>query len=146
METLNFTQFCVKNGLPCDYDTMFNAQLLGSRGLAGNISKRSIKNQDSDFDKMLSENKKAHDLFYQLIKSGEILDADGKLTKESIEKKEREQNNKAIQSKIDSCENYIKFICGMSTSYLKNGKLKKSYQAAVDDHAMQIKELKSKLA
>ena len=35
MEILNFVQFCEKNGYPCDPDTMFQAQLLGSPGLAG---------------------------------------------------------------------------------------------------------------
>jgi hypothetical protein len=27
MESLNFTQFCIKKGFPCDNDTMFHAQL-----------------------------------------------------------------------------------------------------------------------
>lgn len=145
METLNFTQFCAKNGFPCDYDTMFYAQLNGSRGLAGRISQRSIKAQDSDLDKMRSENLKAHQLFYDAIKSGSLIDGEGKLTKEGILKDERERNNKSIQSQIDSYESYIKFVCSMSTSYLKNGKLRKSYQAGVDDHKRRIEELKSKL-
>lgn len=145
METLNFTQFCAKNGYPCDYDTMFQAQLLGSRGLAGRVSQRSIKTQDSDFDKMMSRNTEAHQLFYAAIKSGQLVDGEGKLTKEGILKEERERNNKAIQSQIESCESYIKFVSGMSTSYLKNGKFKKSYQVGVDHNLRQIEELKSKL-
>jgi len=145
METLNFTQFCAKNGYPCDYDTMFQAQLLGSRGLAGRISKRSVKTQDSDFDKMMNKNTEAHQLFYYLVKSGSLIDSEGKLTKEGIEKDERERNNKAIQSQIESCESYIKFVSGMSTSYLKNGKFKRQYQRGVDHHLQQIEELKSKL-
>lgn len=145
METLNFTQFCTKNGYPCDYDTMFQAQLNGSRGLAGRISQRSIKAQDSDFEKMMNRNTEAHQLFYSLVKSGQLIDSDGKLTKEGILKDERDRNNKSIQSQIDSCESYIKFVCSMSTSYLKNGKLKKSYQAGVDDHKQRIEEFKSKL-
>jgi hypothetical protein len=31
----------------------------------------------------------------------------------------------------------------MKTSYLKNGKLKKSYQLAVDDHLQKIENLKN---
>lgn len=145
METLNFTQFCVKNGYPCDYDTMFQAQLLSSRGLAGRVSQRSVKSQDESFHNMMSENSKAHQLFYEAVKSGSLIDSDGKLTKEGILKDERERNNKAIQSQIESCDNYIKFVCSMSTSYLKSGKLKKSYQGGVDHHRKQIEELKSKL-
>lgn len=143
MEALNFTQFCIKNGFPSDYDTMFQAQLLGSRGLAGRISQRSIKIQDESFDKMMIENSKAHQLFYNAIKSGELLDSEGKLTQDGIIKSEKERNNKAIQSQIDSCESYIKFVSGMSTSHLKNGKLKKSYQIGVDHHLAQINELKN---
>jgi hypothetical protein len=33
----------------------------------------------------------------------------------------------------------------MKTSYLKNGKLKKGYQLAVNDHELKIANLKSKL-
>ena len=43
METLNFTQFCIKNGYPCDYDTMFHAQLNGSRGMAAESHKEVLK-------------------------------------------------------------------------------------------------------
>ena len=94
---------------------------------------------------MIVKNNEAHNLFYNAIKSGELTDPDGKLTKEGILKNERERNNKAIQSQIDSCESYIKFVCSMSTSYLQNGKLKKSYQCGVDHHKKQIEELKSKM-
>lgn len=142
---LNFTQFCVQNGYPSDYDTMFEAQLLCSRGLAGRVSKRSINSQDERFDEMRRKNREAHQLFYEAVKSGSIIDASGELTAEKITKDERERNNKAIQSQIESCENYIKFVSGMSTSYLKNGKLKKSYQGAIDHHLAQISELKTKL-
>ena len=72
METLNFTQFCIKNNFPSDYDTMFQAQLLGSRGLAGRISKRSVNSQDAKFHEMQSKNKEAHELFYNSVKNGSI--------------------------------------------------------------------------
>lgn len=141
METLNFTQFCVKNGYPCDYDTMFNAQLLGGRGLDGTLSKRSVKHQDNIFDIMQSRNKEAHELFYNLVKEGKLIDADGKLTRESILKKEADFNSKQTESKISILKGHIKFIIEMKTSYLKNGKLKKGYQLTVDDYQSQIDNL-----
>lgn len=142
MEILNFTQFCQKNGFPCDYDTMFNAQLLGSRGLAGRISKRSITKQDQEFHKMQSENKKAHELFYDLVKNGEILDASGELTKENILAREKRVNDKETQSKIDIIKGQISFIESLgSMSHQKNGKLKKGYQLQVDEYNNQLNNL-----
>lgn len=144
MEILNFTQFCVKNGYPCDNDTMFNAQLLGSRGLAGKVSNRAVKSQDNSFSEMLQQNKEAHDLFYNGVKNGSIIDASGKLVKEEILKKEAQQKNQETENKIKNLQSYIDFVKGMKTSYLKNGKLKKSYQLAVNDHEEKIQLLKNK--
>lgn len=144
METLNFTQFCIKNGFPCDNDTMFHAQLLGSRGLAGKVSKRAVKSQDNSFIEMQQRNKEAHELFYNGVKNGSIIDASGKLVKEEILKKEAQQKNQETENKIKNLQSYIDFVKGMKTSYLKNGKLKKSYQLAVNDHEEKIQLLKNK--
>jgi len=145
METLNFTQFCVKNGFPCDNDTMFQAQLLGSRGLAGKVSKRGVKEQDNVFHSMLERNKEAHDLFYNAVKNGVIIDGSGKLVKDEILKKESQQFTAETQSKIKNLQSYIDFVSSMKTAYLKNGKLKKGYQLAVDDHLQEIEALKANL-
>jgi hypothetical protein len=145
METLNFTQFCAKKGLPCDYDTMFHAQLLGGRGLDGRISKKAIKNQDKKFSEMQIRNKEAHKLFYEAVKNGSIIDASGKIRQEEILKKEAQVLRSDAESKIKILENYINFIKGLKTSYLKNGKLKKSYQLAVLDHEEKIRLIKSTL-
>ena len=142
MENLNFTQFCKKYGYPDDYDTMFNAQILGSRGLAGSVSKRSISKQDEAFHKMQSENKKAHEQFYNLIKNGELIDASGELTQRDILEREKRLNDKETQSKIEILKGKIAFIESLgSTSHNKNGKLKKGYQLQVDDYNEQLKKL-----
>lgn len=142
MEILNFTQFCKKNGYPCDFDTIFEAQLLGSRGLAGSVSKRSINKQDEDFHKMQTENKKAHEHFYNLIKNGEILDGSGELTKENILAREKRVNDKETQSKIEIIKGKISFIESLgSLSHNKNGKLKKGYQLQVDEYNNQLNNL-----
>ena len=142
MEILNFTQFCEKNGYPCDYDTMFHSQLLGGRGLAGSVSKRNIKKQDEEFHKLQSENKKAHELFYNLVKNGEIIDASGELTKENILAREKRLNDKETQSKIEILKGKISFIESLGTlSHQKNGKLKKGYQMQVDEYTQQLNNL-----
>ena len=144
METLNFTQFCIKNNFPSDYDTMFQAQLLGSRGLAGRISKRSVNSQDAKFHEMQSKNKEAHELFYNSVKNGSIIDADGRFVKDEILKKEAQKISIDTENKIKHLQNYIDMVNGLGKmSHLKNGKLKKGYQLAVDDHLQQIELLKN---
>ena len=142
MEKLNFTQFCTKNGYPCDYDTIFEAQILGSRGLAGSISKRSINKQDQRFNEMQEQNKKAHNEFFELVKNGQIIDASGELTKENILAREKRLNDKETQSKIEIIKGKISFIESLGTlSHQKNGKLKKGYQLQIDEYNQQLEQL-----
>ena len=139
MEKLNFTQFCTKNGYPCDYDTIFEAQILGSRGLAGSISKRSINKQDQRFNEMQEQNKKANNEFFELVKNGQIIDASGELTKENILAREKRLNDKETQSKIEIIKGKISFIESLGTlSHQKNGKLKKGYQLQIDEYNQQL--------
>lgn len=142
METLNFTQFCIKYGYPSDYDTAFQAQYLGGRGLAGSVSKRSISKQDNEFHNMQSKNIEAHSIFYQKVKEGTLIDGSGELTQEGILSKEKRIHDEKIQSEIERCKNRIKHIESLGTmSHLKNGKLKIGYQRAVDDNNQQINKL-----
>jgi hypothetical protein len=144
MEQLNFTQFCIKYGYPCDYDTTFRAQILGSRGYAGTISKRSISKQDEEFHKMQWENKKAHEIFYEKVKTGEIIDISGDLTQEKILEREKRINDENVSSKIDAINRKISFIESLGTmSHLKNGKLKKGYQSTVDLYMAELEKLTS---
>ena len=142
METLNFTQFCIKNGYPCDLDTMFQAQLLGSRGLAGKVSKRSVNEQDERFHKMQAQNKKAHELFYSGVRDGSIIDGSGELTKEKILQRETRANDEAVKNEISIIRGKISFIESLGLmSHTKNGKLKKGYQCQVDEYNERLKQL-----
>jgi len=143
METLNFTQFCIKNGYPCDYDAMFQAQLLGSRGLAGHISKRNVSKQDDVFCEMQAKNKHAHELFYNAVKDGTIIDASGDLKKESIIRMEEDERIKVVESKINIIKGQIQFIESLGgMSHMKNGNLKKGYKMQVDDYTKQLEALR----
>lgn len=142
METLNFTQFCTKYGYPSDYDTMFQAQLLGSRGLAGRISKRNVSKQDEDFHAMQAKNSEAKKLFYQAVKNGTLIDGSGELTQSGILQKEKQLSDDAVKSEIETLKGKIKFIESLGQmSHLKSGKLKKGYQWQVDDYNNRIKQL-----
>ena len=143
----NFTQFADERGYPSDYDTMFNAQLLGGRGLEGKRqSDRSIKAQNDDFSKMQEKNKQAHKEYEQAILDGKVIDPDGKLTREGILKRDYEFNKKELESKITNAESGIKNIERLGKmSHLDNGKLKKGYQRAVDDYKETISKHKETL-
>ena len=143
----NFTQFADERGYPSDYDTMFNAQLLGGRGLEGKRqSDRSIKAQNDDFSKMQEKNKQAHKEYEQAILDGKVIDLDGKLTREGILKRDYEFNKKELESKITNAESGIKNIERLGKmSHLDNGKLKKGYQRAVDDYKETISKHKETL-
>jgi hypothetical protein len=146
MKTQNFTQFCTENNYPSHYDTMFEAQLLGSRGLAGRISKRGINSQDAKFHDMQTKNKEAHKLFYDGVKNGSIIDADGRFEMKAILTKEHTDKIKDIESKIIYLQRYIDTVNGLGKmAHLNNGKLKKGYQLAVNDHLQKIDVLKIEL-
>lgn len=146
METLNFTQFCSKHGYPDDYSCMFQAQLLGSRGLAGSMSKRSIKEGDDAFHKMQARRTEAKQLYRDAIARGEVIDPSGEVTKEDILKRRTAAEREAIESKIKGEENYIRTITGLGRmAHMKSGKLKKGYQLAYDTATANITALKEQL-
>lgn len=145
-ESLNFTQFCVKHGYPSDYDTLFEAQYNGSQGLAGHVSKRTIDKLQTTAIINREKNNQAHAEFIEAILQDEIIDADGELTKNSILLERKQRNNAAINSKINGINSQIQFIESLGKmSHLANGKLKKGYQLAIDDHNNQIEKLKKEL-
>lgn len=142
----NFTQFATQNGYPCDYDTMFHAQLNGSAGLAGKISNRRVKELNTNFSDMQAQNRKAHQEYEAAIVKGEIIDPEGKLTKEGILKREYDFKAKEINAKITAAQSGIKFIESLGKmAHLPNGKLKKGYQRTVNDYSEKIAALELEL-
>ena len=144
--TQNFTQFATANNYPCDYDTMFHAQLNGSVGYAGRISKRRVSELSSNFADMQDQNRKAHKEYEAAIVRGEIIDPEGKLTKEGILKRDYDFKAKEIKSKIAAAQSGIQTIENLGKmSHLPNGKLKIGYQRAVNDYSEKIAALELQL-
>lgn len=142
MKIINFTQFCKLHGFPCDYDTMFQAQILGSRGLDGSVSKRSVSKQDDEFHQMQAKNMEAHALFYDAVKNGDIIDGSGELKKESIIRNEADEQHKAVESKVSILRGKIQFIESLGgMSHMRNGNLKKGYKMQVEEYIKQIESL-----
>ena len=143
----NFTQFANENGYPDDYDTSFQSQLLGGRGLEGKRqSNRSIKEQDDAFQEMQNKKAEGKKAYEQAILDGKVIDPDGKLTREGILKRDYDFNKKELESKIANAESGIKNIDGLGkTAHLDNGKLKKGYKRAVDDYNETITKHKEAL-
>lgn len=143
----NFTQFAKENGYPDDYDTSFQAQLLGGRGLEGKRqSNRSIKEQDDAFQEMQNKKAEGKKAYEQAILDGKVIDPDGKLTRVGILKRDYDFDKKELESKIANAESGIKNINGLGKmAHLDNGKLKKGYQRAVDDYNETITKNKEAL-
>lgn len=133
----NFTQFAVEKGYPSDFDTLFEAQLLGARGLEGKRqSTRSITEQDKIFHEMLRKNKQAHEEYREAIARGEIIDPEGKITAQGMIDSEKKFRLDKIRSEIGIIDNQIKFIESLGKmAHTSSGKLKKGYQRTVDDYA-----------
>ena len=143
MVTQNFTQYCTANNYPSDYDTLFEAQYIGSLGLAGRISKRAIKSGEDKASHNRSLNSKAHREYYNAVRSGEIIDLSGDLTKEGILAREQKASDNALQSKRDGLYRQIEIIEGLGRmSHLPSGKLKKPYQRTVDNYQDEIDKLR----
>ena len=135
----NFTQYCTANKYPCDYDMMFEAQYNGSLGLAGHVSKRTIKCVQDTATKNRALNIQAHVEYRQAILSGEVADPSGEVTKEGLIAQQQARDNAAIQSKRSGLESSIAFIEGLGRmSHRENGKLKPSYQRTVDEYQWQL--------
>jgi hypothetical protein len=133
-------------GYPSDYDTIFEAQLLGSRGLAGKVSNRTIKAQDERFHDMQAQNAKAHKEFYDLVKSGEIIDVSGELTQAGILAKEKRAREEKIKSEIDTLKGKIKFIESLGDmSHMKNGSLRKNFKMQVDMYNNEIEKRQNEI-
>jgi hypothetical protein len=146
VKKLNFTQFCIQHGFPTDHDTMFDAQLLGSRSLAGRVSKHAIKQQDEAFHAALAKNKEAHRLFREAVRNGDVVDADGKITREGLIAAESARQQAEIQSKITALKRYIETVRGLGPmSHAANGKLKAKYRRAVEVNEAEIARLEGEL-
>jgi len=143
----NYVQFATANGYPTHHDTMFQAQLLGSRGLEGRRqSSRSIKEQDDAFQVMQQKAKEGKEAYRQAILEGKVIDPDGEITIKSLRKIEYDYEMKKQNSKISCAESGIQTIERLGRmSHLESGKLKKGYQRAVDDYTNEIAIAKAKI-
>jgi len=128
METLNFTQFAVKNGFPSDYDILDHGMLSPS----GKHSKRAHKFAMDQMLKRMDANKEAHRLFREKILAGDVLDADGKITKESLEQEViqdlQKQKDNAKQTLIYR-KNTLESFCSRKINSPRMNATKKEYLA-----------------
>ncbi len=129
----NFTMFATANGYPSDYDTLFEAQYIGSLGLVGHVSKRARKARQQRQSDRTRNNLIAHDEFNKAIIDGKVVDPSGDVTKEKLLTYKQERADAVIKSKRDGLYRQIEIIEGLGRmSHLSNGKLKISYQRVVD--------------
>jgi hypothetical protein len=145
-ELLNFTQYCVKNGYPSDYDTLFEAQYNGSLGLAGHVAKRTINKLHENANNNRNQNKIAHIKYTEAILNDEIIDPSGEIVKENILKYRRNAKIKELQNQISIGQGHIKFMLSLGKmSYTSSGKIKANCQRVIDSHQIEIDKAQAEL-
>lgn len=138
----NLTQFCYANNFPSEFDILEHGML----GESGHISKRTKEHLMEAHQNRAILHREAVEIFCNKIMNDEIIDTNGKYVKADLIKRKNEEYNKPLLNKILQNERQIEAINGLGKmSHLDNGKLKKSYQRAVDFYMQEIAECKSKL-
>jgi hypothetical protein len=145
-ETLNFTQFCIKNGYPCDNDMMFEAQYIGSLGLAGHVSKRTINKLHDNALNNRKQNNEAHTKFIDAILNDEIIDASGEYVKENILKARKQSRIKELREQITIGQGHIKFMLLLGRmAYTSSGKIKIGTQRTINNYQSEIDKAQTEL-
>jgi DNA topoisomerase-1 len=125
----NFTQFATERGLASDYDVLEHGLL----GESGSMSRRAKNFQMEKMSERIQQNKQAHNEYEQAILRGEIVDPEGKLTREGLQKEAKEAELEKPRQQLASIEGQIANIENLGTmSHLANGKLKSRYQRTID--------------
>ncbi|MGZ8505688.1 MAG: hypothetical protein ACXWXW_00760, partial [Bacteroidia bacterium] len=92
-------------------------------------------------------NQKAHREFEAAIRRGEIVDAENKVTNETLTAHESSIKIKELTGRINALNSYIDKINNLGTmSHKHNGQLKKGYQMAMDDSQAEKQALLNELA
>lgn len=142
-----YAQFASENGYPTEMDTMFEAQMLGGRGLEGKRqSVQNIKSQDNAFIALQDNLSKGKNEYIDLVKRGEIIDPSGSYKKEVLLSNEKALKIKEIQSQILVQENYLKMVDSLGGMAKKeNGEFKTAYKRGVETAKKRIEELTSQI-
>jgi len=123
----NFTQFAKENGYPSDDEVLDHGTLSPS----GKSSKRAKKAAQERHLERLEQNKKAHREYEEAIRSGQVIDPTGEITKEKIEQRELSQADADTRNRIEEINARIDLLqrTGLST---KTGKMRPKYQKEID--------------
>lgn len=135
---MNFTQFANEKSAPSDFDILEHGML----GPSGKMSARTkAREVEAQLDRS-TQNARAKEEFRAAIERGEIVDAEGKVTREGILRERQERTLAEARSKIDGLDRQIANIEGLGQmSHLPNGKLKAPYQRTVDEYNRQKQEI-----
>ena len=134
METMNFTQFCDKNGFPSDYDMQDHADLSPS----GKASKASRKAAEQRLAARISENGTAHRFYQKAIDRGEVVDPSGEYTPTP---KDKTPAVIFAKSRIAQLESRIQILSKVGVS-LKTQKIRPTYQKEMEKAKDEILGLK----
>lgn len=134
-KTQNFTQFAKSQGAPSDFDITDHALLSPS----GTISKRAKGQALERLLDRIEKNKQAHRDFEAAIIAGEIIDSEGKVTKESLEDEQKQRDQKKIDSRVSQIDTQIRNLKNVGIG--KKGTIKPSFQKEIDSLEIEKAEL-----
>lgn len=136
MKEQNFTQYAISNGYPSDYDILDHGDL-GPSGHVSNRARRAMQQRQAERARL---NLIAHDEYNKAILAREVIDPSGEVTRGGLLSAQQAKVDSAKQSKIDGLNRNIEFIESLGRmSHKPNGKLKISYQRAVDSYKDELR-------
>jgi hypothetical protein len=134
-EKLNFTQFAIKYGYVSDYDILDH----GSLSPSGHTSKKQREARINRHKDRLESNKKGHEAFQQAITEGRIIDIDGKITQESIQRAAEAAKQSIINSRMAQIESRVQMLETIGKG--KRGTLKPSISREIAELDIEAQSL-----
>ncbi len=101
----NFTTFAREHGFVDDFSVLDHGQLSPS----GKRSKRAHTESMRRMEDRMESNKKGHEAFRKAILAGEVIDIEGKVTKEGLLAEQKERAAKKVEGRVAQIDAQIRF-------------------------------------
>ena len=131
----NFTTFAREHGFTDDFSVLDHGQLSPS----GKQSKRAHTESMRRMEDRIESNKKGHEAFRKAILAGEVIDIEGKVTKEGLLAEQKERAAKKVEGRLSQIRAQTQLL--RDTGKGKKGTIRSSIQKQIDALEEERKEL-----
>ncbi len=122
----NFTTFARAHGFVDDFSVLDHGQLSPS----GKRTKRAHTESMRRMEERIESNKKGHEAFREAILAGEVIDIEGKVTKEGLLAEQKERAAKKVEGRLSQIRAQIQLL--RDTGKGKKGTIRPSIQKQID--------------